>query len=95
MSKEEMKFDALATLIANNHEESKTRMKDLYAFVDYRFTGIEEHNKKQNGSIAHAIERIAPDIGAFEYNPQSESNPARPFINNDKVYIYNNKIYVK
>jgi len=56
---EEMKFEALAQLINNNHEENKQRMKDLYGFMDIRFNGLEEHNRKQNGSIQKTMERVA------------------------------------
>lgn len=53
------KFDALATLIAANHEDQKQALKSFKEFIDYRFSGLEEYNKKQNGSILKVVEQVA------------------------------------
>ena len=54
----EMKYDGLAALIVtleDNHERRHTEFKE---FIDQRFSGLEEHNRKQNGSISEAIGSI-------------------------------------
>jgi len=56
---EEMKFESLAQLISTHHEENKTRLKDFKDFMDQRFTGLENHNRKQNGTINKTLERVA------------------------------------
>lgn len=54
----EMKYEGLAALIVTLEENHERRHKDFKEFVDNRFTGIEEHNRKQNGSIAEAMKKI-------------------------------------
>ncbi len=55
---EAMKFEALATLIATNHEETKHNLDSTKEMMDLRFKGLETHNEKQNGSICRAINKI-------------------------------------
>lgn len=55
----EMKYEGLAALIVTQHEAQEKRHEDFMKFVDQRFTGLEEHNRRQNGSITTAINDIA------------------------------------
>ena len=55
---EAMKYEALATLITTQHEETKRRQNAFEKFIDFRFKGLETHNKNQNGSITRAINKI-------------------------------------
>ena len=54
MSKEsdEMKYEGLAALIVTLDEKNEKR------FVDKRFTGLEKHNRNQNGAISKARDDI-------------------------------------
>jgi len=54
----EMRYEALAELIGLHHEENKTRIEDLKGFMGERFNHLDAHNKRQNGSITKAIQRI-------------------------------------
>ena len=58
-NEEEMRYEALATLIASHHEENKQRHKAFASEVDRRFAGLEHHNRKQNGAIQESLKRIA------------------------------------
>ena len=55
----EMKYEGLAALIVTLDDNHERRMKDFKEFVDRRFTGLEQHNKKQNGSIATALNKVS------------------------------------
>lgn len=54
----EMKYEGLAALIVTIEENHEKRHKDFKEFVDMRFNGLEEHNKKQNGNIGTAMKKI-------------------------------------
>ena len=54
----EMKYEGLAALIVTQHEAQEKRHDDFQKFVDQRFSGLEEHNRKQNGSISKALDKI-------------------------------------
>ena len=56
---ESLKYEGLASLIITQHKEIQQRIGDMQKFIDFRFTGIEEHNKKQNGAISQAVQEIA------------------------------------
>jgi len=55
---DEMKYEGLAALIVTQHEADSKRMDDFQKFVDKRFTGLEEHNRKQNGRISKTMEKL-------------------------------------
>jgi hypothetical protein len=55
----ELKYEGLAALIVTQNEAQNKRIDDFEKFIDRRFTGLEEHNKKQNGSISMALDKIA------------------------------------
>jgi membrane-bound ClpP family serine protease len=55
---QEMKYEGLAALIVTLERNHARRHEDLKEFVDERFSGLEDHNRKQNGSISEAMEKI-------------------------------------
>ena len=55
----EMKYEGLAALIIEGQRHAKERHDDFVKFVDHRFTGLEEHNKRQNGAINENLKAIA------------------------------------
>jgi hypothetical protein len=55
----ELKYEGLAALIVEGQEHAKQRHEEFVTFIDFRFKGLEEHNKRQNGSIGKAMEDIS------------------------------------
>lgn len=55
---DQLKYEGLASIIVLGQEHAKERHDDFKDFVDHRFTGLEEHNEKQNGSIYKTMERV-------------------------------------
>ena len=53
-----MKYEGLASIILTGQEHAKERHDDFKEFVDHRFSGLEDHNEKQNGSIQKTMDRV-------------------------------------
>lgn len=55
----ELKYEGLASLIIEGQKQARERHDDFKDFVDRRFEGLEDHNKKQNGIIGEIDARLA------------------------------------
>ena len=55
---QEMKYEGLTALIIEGQRHAKERHENFEKFIDHRFTGLENYNKKQNGSIQKTMEKV-------------------------------------
>lgn len=85
MTKEtdQMKYEGLASLIIEGQRHDKERHENFKEFVDHRFTGLEEHNEKQNGTIGKTIVRVDDLEKGNKYSrllKWIDTNPRRSII---------------
>lgn len=59
---EGLKYEGLVALMLGVEDRIEKRSKDRHdefrEFVDHRFTKLDQHNEKQNGTIKNTIDRV-------------------------------------